>query len=53
MNKTILALVVAGTLVGGTNASFAATKAPTAKPTAKPSVKVAPARTVSARNITI
>ena len=34
MNKAILALVVAGTLVGGTTASFAATKAPIAKPTA-------------------
>jgi len=34
MNKAVLALVVAGTLVGGTTASFAATKAPVAKPTA-------------------
>ena len=34
MNKAVLALVVAGTLVGGTTASFAATKAPIAKPTA-------------------
>ena len=31
MNKAIVALVVAGTLVGGSTASFAATKAPATK----------------------
>ena len=34
MNKAVLALVVAGTLVGGTTASFAADKTPIAKPSA-------------------
>ena len=34
MNKAVLALVVAGTLVGGSTASFAADKTPMAKPTA-------------------
>lgn len=41
MNKAILALVVAGTLVGGSTASFAATKAPIAKPTAAATTKKA------------
>jgi len=34
MKKSILALLIAGTLVGGTTASFAADKTPMAKPTA-------------------